>query len=161
MILQDQLDADGVPLKVYDPAGNDGAGSSSSFEGWYSPANSKAYLDKAVEELAEQGLEISAENPIQIDITFASNIEQYSNRANVFKKSIEESTGGLIQVNLVACTDAPEWNDATYWPTSGAGMNGNYSDNSGWGPDYGDPASYLDTLYADGDGSMLKCLGLF
>lgn len=161
VILQDQLDADGVPLKVYDPAGNDGAGSSSSFEGWYSPANSKAYLDKAVEELAEQGLEISAENPIQIDITFASNIEQYSNRANVFKKSIEESTGGLIQVNLVACTDAPEWNDATYWPTSGAGMNGNYSDNSGWGPDYGDPASYLDTLYADGNGSMLKCLGLF
>lgn len=161
VILQDQLDADGAALKVYDPDGNSGAGSSAAFDGWYSPANSKAYLDKAVAELAEQGLEISAENPIQIDITFPGNIEQYKNRANVFKQSIEESTGGLIQVNLVACTDGPEWNDATYWPDSGAGMNGNYSDNSGWGPDYGDPMSYLDTLYADGDGSMLKNLGLF
>lgn len=161
VILQDQLDADGVPLKVYDPAGNDGAGSSAGFDGWYSPANSKAYLDAAVEELAAEGLEISAENPIQIDITFPGNIEQYSNRAQVFKKSIEESTEGRIQVNLVACTDGNEWNDATYWPNIGAGMNGNYSDNSAWGPDYGDPASYLDTLYADGDGSMIKNLGLF
>lgn len=161
VILQDQLDADGSTLKVYDPNGNSGAGASSAFDGWYSPDNCKAYLDKAVEELAAQGLEISAENPIQIDITFPGNIEQYKNRANVFQQSIEESSGGLIKVNLVACTDGNEWNDATYWPQSGAGMNGNYSDNSGWGPDYGDPMSYLDTLYADGDGSMLKCLGLF
>lgn len=161
VILQDQLDADGASLKVYDPEGNSGAGSSASFDGWYSPENAKAYLDKAVEELAAEGLEISAENPIQIDMTYPGNIEQYKNRANVFQQSIEESSGGLIKVNLIACTDGNEWNDATYWPQSGAEMNGNYSDNSGWGPDCGDPASYLDTLYADGDGSMLKCLGLF
>lgn len=161
VIVQDQLDADGVKLKVYDPTANNGAGASVSFDGWYSPANSKAYVDAAVAELAEEGLEISAANPIQIDMTYASQDERYVNRAQVFKKSIEESTGGLIQINLVACADFNEWNDATYWPESGAEMNGNYADNSGWGPDYGDPATYLDTLYADGDGSMLKNLGLF
>ena len=161
VIMQDQIDADGIKIKVYDPNGNDGAGSSAGFDGWYSAANCKAYLDAAVAELAEQGLEITAENPIQLDLTYAGNTELYTNRAQALKKSLEASSGGLIQVNLVACTDMPEWYDATYYPDHGAQMNGNLNDDSGWGPDYGDPATYLDTLYADGDGSMLKCLGLF
>ena len=160
-ILQAQITADGFPMTVWNPDGDDGVGSSSGFDGWYNPTASKEFMDKAVEELGAAGLEISAENPIQIDIPYAGNSEQFSNRAHVFKQSIETNTEGRIQVNLVACTDAAEWNDATYWPESGAGMNGNYMDNSGWSPDFGDPSSYLGTLYVNGDGSMLKNLGLY
>ena len=40
-------------------------------------------------------------------------------------------------------------------------MNFDYTDVSGWGPDYGDPASFLDTLLPDGAGYMAKNFGLF
>jgi ABC-type oligopeptide transport system substrate-binding subunit len=32
---------------------------------------------------------------------------------------------------------------------------------SGWGPDYGDPQTYLDTFLPDGAGYMVKCIGVF
>ena len=34
-------------------------------------------------------------------------------------------------------------------------------DLSGWGPDYLDPSTYLDTFLPDGNGFMTKCIGLF
>ena len=36
-----------------------------------------------------------------------------------------------------------------------------YSDVSGWGPDYGDPQTYLDTFLPDYAGYMIKCIGLY
>ena len=32
---------------------------------------------------------------------------------------------------------------------------------SGWGPDYGDPSTYLDTFRGLGAGYMCKVIGLF
>ena len=32
---------------------------------------------------------------------------------------------------------------------------------SGWGPDYGDPSTYLDTFLGYGQGYMTKVIGLF
>jgi len=32
---------------------------------------------------------------------------------------------------------------------------------SGWGPDYGDPQTYLDTFLPDYAGYMVKCTGIF
>jgi ABC-type oligopeptide transport system substrate-binding subunit len=32
---------------------------------------------------------------------------------------------------------------------------------SGWGPDYGDPSTYLDTFQGEGAGYMTKVIGLF
>lgn len=159
-ILQAQVTADGYPMKVWDPSADDGVGSSAGYDGWYNPTESKKYMDKAVEELTAAGMEVTTDNPIQIDIPFPGSAELYANRANVFKQSIEESTGGLIQVNLLDCGDFDGWSDASYWPDTGAEMNGDYLDNTGWGPDYGDPATYLDTLYINGDGSMFKNIGL-
>ena len=34
-------------------------------------------------------------------------------------------------------------------------------DLSGWGPDYGDPSTYLDTFLPDYAGYMIKCIGIF
>ena len=69
--------------------------------------------------------------------------------------------GGVVKVNLVACANQEEWYDTGYNPATGAEMNFDYTDVSGWGPDYGDPASYLDTLLPDGAGYMAKNFGLF
>ena len=40
-------------------------------------------------------------------------------------------------------------------------MNYNLTDICGWGPDYGDPATYLDTFLPDYSGYMTKSIGLF
>lgn len=156
-IMQAQLDADNAGIKVWsdETSGNDG------FDGWYNPETSKAYLDKALEELTAEGLEISAENPIQVDLPFAANDEVYTNKGQAFKKSIEASTGGLVQVNLVACADKDAWYYTGYYTDYGWQANYNIFDLSGWGPDYGDPCTYLDTFLPDGDGYMLKCVGLW
>ena len=159
-IVQAQVTADGYPMKVYDPEQQEGAGDSRGFDGWYNVSASKEFLNKAVEELAAQGLEITAENPIQIDMPQASFYEPYKNRAQAFKKSIEETSGGLIQVNLYDTADWQEIYDVGYSGSAVSDMNYDFYDFSGWGPDYGDPATYLNTLYPAGGGDMLKNIGL-
>ncbi len=159
-ITQAQITADGYSMKVYDPEQQEGAGSSVGFDGWYNVNASKEFLDKAVEELAAQGMEISKENPIVIDMPHASFYEAYKNRAQAFKKSIEETSGGLIVVNLYDTADWQEMYDAGFYGDTPADMNYDFYDFSGWGPDYGDPATYLNTLYPAGGGDMLKSIGL-
>ena len=160
-IMQAQIDADGVKMTVWDPEADGGIGSSAGFDGWYSVENAKAELAAAVEALAAQGVEISAENPIYIDLPYFSGSEAYGNRANAYKKSIETALGGAVIVNLVECVDSTEWYYAGYY--CNYGYEGNYDiyDVSGWGPDYGDPQTYLDTFLPDYAGYMVKMIGLF
>lgn len=66
-------------------------------------------LNQAVEELAADGLTIDAENPIQIDLGYPAAMETFTNRANSVKQSVEASTQGLVQINLVAAADATDW----------------------------------------------------
>jgi len=160
VIVQDQITADGYPMKVYDPTAADGAGASSGFDGWYNPEYAESELAKAVEELAADGLEITAENPILIDFPYAQNSEVFTNMAHVVEQCWNGLGGGLVKVNLVACADTQEWYDAGYFPKTGADMNFDYADTSGWGPDYGDPCSYLDTLLP-APGTFSKEFGLY
>ncbi len=160
-IMQAQIDADGVKMTVWDPEADSGIGSSAGFDGWYSVENAKAELAEAVEALAAQGVEVSAENPIYIDLPYFSGSEAYGNRANGYKKSIETALEGAVIVNLVECVDPDAWYYAGYY--TNYGYEGNYDiyDVSGWGPDYGDPQTYLDTFLPDYSGYMVKCIGIF
>lgn len=161
-ILQAQITADGYPIKVYDPAADDGAGSSDGFDGWYNVDNAKAELDKAIEELAAQGVEISKENPLHFDFPFAQDVDSFANRANAFKKSIETNFDGMVVVDLVPCSDGyNEWYDATYFFETADEANYNSCDNGGWGPDYGDPQTYLNTMLPDYSGDMTKMIGVY
>ncbi len=161
-ILQAQITADGYPIKVYDPAADDGAGSSDGFDGWYNVDNAKSEMAKAVEELAAQGVEITAENPLHFDFPYAQDVDVFANRANAFKKSVEASLDGLVVVDLVACGDGyNEWYDATYYFETSEDANYNSCDNGGWGPDYGDPQTYLNTMLPDYSGDMTKMIGVY
>lgn len=155
-IEQAQLDADGVPIKVWDTATQSGDG----FDGWYSPENAVAYMEKAVAELAQVGVEISAENPIYIDITCGTYNENYVNMKNIYKQSIEEVLGGQVIVNIVGFDDSTSLNSAYYRTNSGDEANYDVNPAStGWSPDYGDAQSYLDTIQAYG--YMCKQIGLY
>ncbi len=160
-IVQDQLNADGIKITVWDPALETGTGSSDGFDGWYSAENAAAELALAIEELKAQGIEISAENPVYIDQIYWSGHPAYANRANAYKQSVEESLGGLVKVNLVACETYPDIMYAGYYINNGEEANYDVYDMSGWGPDYGDPQTYLDTILPDYSGAMTKMLGIF
>lgn len=161
VIVQAQLDADKVPIKVWDPALEEGLGSSDSYDGWYNVENAKAELKAAIEELAAIGIEVSKENPIKLDLPVWTGNQDFSNRANACKQSIETALDGAVILNLTECADAKAWYNAGY--RTERGYEGNYDiyDVSGWGPDYGDPATYLDTFLGDYAGYMVKCIGIF
>ena len=160
-IVQAQIDADGVALKVWDPEADGGIGSSTQFDGWYNPEAAVAELATAIEELAAIGIEVSAENPIYLDLPYFSGSEAYANRANAYKQSVESVLGGAVIMNLVECVDSSAWYYAGYY--CNYGYEGNYDiyDVSGWGPDYGDPQTYLDTFLPDYAGYMVKMIGLY
>lgn len=156
-IMQAQIDADGVKIKVWDAENQ----TSDGFAGWHNPANAYEELQQAITELKEFGVEISKDNPIVMDLPYYSGADIYSNRAQTLKQSVEEALQGCVVVNLVSCADAQEWYYAGYYTETGKDANYTLYDVSGWGPDYGDPATYLDTMLGDGAGYMAKCLGLF
>ena len=160
-IMQAQLDADGVKIKAWDPTADDGVGSTDGFDGWYNPANAAAELAIAIEELAALGVNISAENPIHIDLPCATFSSGWNNRAHTYKQSLEAALGGKVILDLPACTDADQFYGCGYDTETGDQANYDIYNLSGWGPDYGDPQTYLDTFLPDGAGYMAKCIGLF
>ena len=81
-----------------------------------------------------------------MDLPYYSGADIYTNRAQTLKQSVEEALQGCVVVNLVPCADAQEWYYAGYYTESGKDANYTLYDVSGWGPDYGDPATYLDTM---------------
>ena len=160
-IMQAQLDADGAPFKAWDPAADGGIGSSDGFDGWYNPEVAASEIEQAVAELAEAGIEVTPENPIQIDVPYFSGSERYQNKENVLKQSIEGATKGYVKVNLVPCESQDDWLNAGYFPENGYEFNGDMFDVSGWGPDYGDPKTYLATMLPEGAGYMVKSIGMY
>ncbi|MCI6634542.1 MAG: ABC transporter substrate-binding protein [Eubacteriales bacterium] len=161
VILQAQLDADGIAIKAYDKNADDGAGSSDGYDGWYNVENAKAELEQAIKDLKDAGITVDASNPIYIDLPYFSASTRYTNMANAYKQSVESTLEGKVIVNLVACADADEWQNAGYYTENGAEANYHVYDLSGWGPDYGDPSTYLDTMLPDYAGYMTKCIGIF
>ena len=160
VIEQAQLDADGVPLKVWDPEADGGAGSGDGFDGWFNADNAAAFLEKAVAELAQIGVEVSAEKPIHIDVPFGAYSESVTNRMNAYKKSIEKYTGGKVVVDLVSFADSTSFSYSYYRTSNGAEANYDITPGtSGWGPDYGDAQSFLDTIQPYG--YMTKNIGLY
>ena len=156
-IVQKQIDADGVKIKVWDAENK----TSDGFDGWYNPENAVEELNTAIEELAEEGITIDESNPIQMEYPYPSAVEVYTNKANSYKKSVEAALGGKVVINLVDAVDLDGWYYAGYYANYGYEANYDVYDVSGWSPDFGDPCSYLDTMLPDYEGYMTKCFGIF
>lgn len=159
-IEQAQLDADGIPMKVWDPDADDGAGSGDGFDGWFNAEAAAEFLDKAIAELAQIGVEVSVEKPIHLDVPYGAYNESITNRMNAYKQSIEKVTGGKVIVDLVSFADSSSFSYSYYRTSNGAESNYDVTPGtSGWGPDYGDAQSFLDTIQPYG--YMTKNIGLY
>ena len=160
-IVQAQIDADGYKLTVYDPKADNGNGSGDGFDGWYNAANAKEQLNLAIKALAEEGITIDKDHPVVLDLPYPSSNATFTNKANAFKQSVEKALDGVVIINLTEGKDTKEWYYAGYYTDFGYEANYDVYDVSGWGPDYGDPSSYLDTFLPDYAGYMVKCIGLY
>ena len=158
-IMQAQIDADQVKIKVWDPTADGGAGSSAGFDGWYNAENAMEELKLAMAELKKQGVDLEKDGPIHLDLPAFISSQIYYNRAFSYKKSLADALGGYVTVDLAGATTSGDWYNAGYYTDYGYQANYDLYDVSGWGPDYGDPSSYLDTLTEGG--YMAKCLGIF
>lgn len=158
-IVQAQLTADGFPAKVWDESvGAEDA--STGFDGWFNVDNAKAEFEIAVAELAAQGVEVSAENPIYIDLVFGGMTTEGVNQAEVYRQSMENAFGGAIKVNLMAGASWEEVDNAAFYPEAGADHNMDVGAlNFSWGAVWGDPDNYLDLLMPAG--AQINKFGLF
>ncbi|MCD8022129.1 MAG: ABC transporter substrate-binding protein, partial [Lachnospiraceae bacterium] len=156
-IMQAQLDADGSHVKAWDPE----TSTSDGFDGWYDAEYAASELETAIAELAEDGYVIDEENPIYLDIPTYSSSTMYLNRAQVLKSSVEEALGGKVIVNVVGSEDIYDWYYSCYLTDYGYDNNYDLNDFTGWGPDYGDPSTYLGTMLPDYSGYVTKSLGIF
>ena len=126
-------------------------------DGWFNATAAKAALEKAKEELGDK-----VTFPITIDVVYHSADPANYAQAQAYKKGIEETLGAEnVVVNLVEATTKADFYASGYRAADGKSGNFDMFYGSGWGPDYGDPSTYLDTFLGYGAGYMTKVIGLF
>ena len=125
--------------------------------GWFDADRAKESLEAAKAELGD-----SVTFPIQIDVVYYSASDVNTAQAAAYKSVIESNLGAEnVQVNLIETTTSEDYYACGYRASNGEAGNFDMSWGSGWGPDYGDPSSYLDTFLGEGAGYMTKVIGLF
>ncbi len=126
-------------------------------DGWYNPEAAVEYLAAAKEELGD-----SVTYPIQIDVVYYGASAANTAQAQAYKQVIENTLGAdSVQVNLLEATTSEDFYACGYRASNGEAGNFDMFYGSGWGPDYGDPNTYLNTFLGGGAGYMTKVIGLF
>ena len=145
-IVQYYLDQMGCPVIVKDGV-----------DGWFNPEAAKAALAEAKKELGN-----SVNWPIVIDDVYYGPSASQVAQANAYKQAIESVLGAEnVTVNLIEATTSADFYACGYRASNGEAGNFDVFYGSGWGPDFGDPCTYLDTFRGNGAGYMTKVIGLF
>jgi ABC-type oligopeptide transport system substrate-binding subunit len=125
--------------------------------GWFDADAAKSYLAKAKAELGD-----SVSWPIHIENVYYSASAVQVAQAQAVKQVIEATLGSEnVVVDLVEATTSADYYASGYRASNGEAGNFDIFYGSGWGPDFGDPCTYLDTFLGAGAGYMTKVIGLF
>ena len=125
-------------------------------DAWYNPERAKKFAAKAKEEL---GSSVSAW-PVKLDYPVYAANENQKNISLAMKKSIEDAIGDYVQINLVLLEgNSSVYYSAFYSVPTGSANSIDFSFGAGWGPDYGDPLTYINCFNAV-NGDMLNYSGL-
>ncbi len=125
--------------------------------GWYNAEAAKKYIEAAKAELGD-----TVTWPIVLDnVYYSPNATQVA-QAEAVKQVIEAALGKEnVIINNVEATTSSDFYASGYRASNGEAGNFDIFYGSGWGPDYGDPSTYLDTFKGYGAGYMTKVIGLF
>lgn len=121
-------------------------------DGWFNAAKAVEEIELAKAELGEV-----MDGKIVLDNVYYSASTAQVQNAQAFKQLIEKVLGDYVTVNLIEATTTNDFYACGYRAATGAALNQDVFYGSGWGPDYGDPSTYLDT-FAKG-GYMTKICG--
>ena len=125
-------------------------------DAWYNIERAQAFLAAAKDELGD-----TVSWPIHLDIPVYTANENQKNRALVIKSTIEEALGSenVVIDFYLAAGDVGTYQDAFYNLPLGSDNSIDLAFAAGWGPDYGDPLTYLH-CYDSKEGDMLTYSGL-
>lgn len=125
-------------------------------DGWFNPEKAKAEIALAKEDL--KGFWKDGEKVI-IDIVSLGTSVNVIAQAEAFEQLIEGVLGEYVDVQIHTATTTADYYASGYRAKTGEAMNSDLCYGTGWGPDYGDPSTYLDTF--NPGGYMTKVIGLY
>ncbi len=129
-------------------------------DGWYKPEEAKKYLEKAKEELAKAG--VKWDKGASIEVVYLSTAANNTAQAKAYQQKFNEVFKDAdIKVTLIEAKTSEDFYKVGYRAANGAALGADLFYGSGWGPDYADPSTYLDTFKPNGDGYMTKVIGLW
>ncbi|TXT41825.1 MAG: peptide ABC transporter ATP-binding protein [Spirochaetes bacterium] len=122
---------------------------------YYNPTKAKVYMAKAQEELKLKDVKF----PIELDIATDSAYTKGMKMDQSLKYGLESLFGvGVLKVNVVEM-DSDNYDASTYYAETGAQSNYDIGNSTGWGPDYGDPYTFLQT-FEPLVGALLPLIGI-
>ena len=124
-------------------------------DGWYNPERAKAFAEAAKTELGDT----ISEWPIHLDYPILSTSENNTKMGRAMKAAIEGAIGDYVVINLVMFKNSDDYYNAFYDVTYGPENCIDFAFSAGWGPDYGDPLTYINCFNAE-NGDMLHYSGL-
>ncbi|GAB2021930.1 peptide ABC transporter substrate-binding protein [Pseudolactococcus yaeyamensis] len=126
-------------------------------DGIYNVEAAKKAFDKAKAGLKAEGVEVSKEHPIVLDVPVDQSVKYIIAQATSFKNSIEKNLDGEVQINVVKL-DTDTFNNSAYYAPTGKDADYDIMLFKGWSPDYQDPATYLN-IFAPKNGDAINVLG--
>ena len=124
-------------------------------DAWYNPERAVKFMELAKEELGDA----VSEWPVHLDVIEDGTDEMGKNMALAMQASIEQAIGDYVKIDLVFMDNAEQVNDAFYTNERGEDNSMDLAFAAGWGPDYGDPYTYIHCFDAV-DGDMLLYSGI-
>lgn len=122
---------------------------------YFNEVTAVALRNKAKNELAAAGVTF----PVKIDFLAYTASDAYLLQAQLLEAKVESILGSsFIDINIQGTANQSNYENSHFLAASGADMNFDLSSGTGWGPDYGDPATFLNTLSFEGD--LYNNLGL-
>lgn len=123
-------------------------------DAWYNPERAKKFMEMAKTELGD-----SVTWPVTLDYPVYAPSTNNTNVGLAMEKSIEDAIGEYVQINLVFLQTTDDYYASFYDIETGEQNSIDFAFSAGWGPDYGDPLTYLHCFDAK-DGDMLAYSGL-
>ena len=125
-------------------------------DAWYNPDLAKVFAEKAKEELGDS----VAEWPVHLDVPVYAASENQKNMQLAMQKSIEDAIGEYVKIDLQFLEgNSSVYYSAFYNQPDGVSNSIDLVFGAGWGPDYGDPLTYIHCFDIH-DGDMLNYSGI-
>ena len=114
---------------------------------YYNEETARMLRNKAKKELGD-----TVTYPIQIDYLTYDASDIYLAKATILKSKVEKILGSdFITINLQSTSNSKHFDNSHFMASSGSKMNFDLSSGTSWGPDYGDPTTFLNTFAWEGE----------